>query len=335
MIEAIKKYPEMCLEAIKIVKNIDLQEWKFDKIIISGMGGSALAGDFVKDLLKDSLTLPIEIFREYHLPAYADENTLVFCASYSGNTEETLSQFVDAIKRKCKIISITSGGKLKEWSQKFDIPMIMIPEGYQPRATVPYFLYSILSCLQKFGLINFEKEMKESIGILKSVDLNQFDPIALSLKGCIPAIYASSDMFGVIRKMKVWFNETSKVPARIEVFPEFSHNEMVSYEGDLNRNFYVIFVRTNDEGEEVKARIDFAKRLMEGKVKGIYELWAKGNSKLEKMMFLTYIGDYLSYKIAELNGIDPTTTKSITDLKNELKDKINLVEKLERRLEID
>jgi len=335
MIDVIKKYPDMCLEAIEILKKIELPKWNFNKIIISGMGGSALAGDFVKDLLKDQLLLPIEIFREYHLPAYADEDTLVFCVSYSGNTEETLSQFVDAIKRKCKIISIGSGGKLKEWSQKFGVPAILIPEGYQPRATVLYFLFSILVCLQKFGLINFENEMKEAIETLKSVDLSQFDSIAASLKDCIPAVYASSDMFGVIRKMKAWFNETSKIPARFDVFPEFSHNEMVSYEGDLNKNFYVILVRTDDEGEEVKARIDFTKRFMEGKVSGIYELWAKGNSKLAKMMYVTYIGDYLSYKIAQLNGIDPAATKSITDLKNELKDKTNLVEKLERRLEID
>lgn len=335
MIEVIKKYPEMCLEAMETARKIELPKWDFNKIIISGMGGSALAGDFVEDLLKDQLKMPIEIFREYHLPAYADENTLVFCVSYSGNTEETLSQFVDAVKRKCKIISITSGGKLKDWSNKFGIPSILIPEGYQPRAAVLYFLYSILSCLQKFGLINFENEMKDSIEILKTVDLNKFDSVAISLKDCIPAIYASSDMSGVARKMKAWFNETSKVPARLDVFPEFSHNEMVSYEGNFNRNFYVILVRTDDESEEVKARIEFTKRLMEGKVSGIYELWAKGNSKLAKMMYVTCIGDYLSYKIAELNGIDPAATKSITDLKNELKDKINLVEKLERRLEID
>ena len=333
MNEIIKKYPEMCLEAIEITKNLTLPDYQFDKIIVSGMGASAISGDLLKDLLRYEINLPIEVCRDYHIPAYADENTLVFCISYSGDTEETLSQFVDCIEKKCKIIGITSGGKLKEWCEKFNLSCIIVPEGYQPRSALPYLFISILVCLQKMGLINKEKEIDETIGILRNIETRKIKRIAVSLKNCMPIIYASNDFASVARRVKTQFNENSKIPAKYDLFPELDHNEIVGYEKNkLNKNSVIILLRDKDEPIEIKTRIEITKKIMKNKVKKIIEFWSEGKSKLAKMMSLIFIGDYLSYELAILNKVDPFETKSLVFLKKRLKERLNLVNKLEKRL---
>ena len=333
MNEIIKKYPEMCLEAIKITKNLSFPDYKFDKIIVSGMGASAISGDLLKDLLVDEIKIPIEVCRGYHIPAYVNENTLIFCISYSGNTEETLSQFVDCIEKKCKIIGITSGGKLKEWCERFNLPCIIVPGGYQPRSALPYLFFSILVCLQKIGLIDKEKEINETIEILRNIETRKIKRIAVSLKNCMPIIYASNDFASVARRVKTQFNENSKIPAKYDLFPELDHNEIVGYEKNkLNKNSVIILLRDKDEPIEIKTRIETTKKIMKNKVKKIIEFGSEGKSKLAKMMSLIFIGDYLSYELAILNKVDPFETKSLVFLKKRLKERLNLVNKLEKRL---
>ena len=330
MNEIIKKYPEMCLEALEIAKSLTLPDYQFDKIIVSGMGGSAISGDLLKDLLRNEIKIPIDVCREYHAPKYVDENTLVFCISYSGDTEETLSQFVDCVEKKCKIIGITSNGKLKEWCEKLNLPCVIVPKGYQPRSALPYLFVSILMCLQKLGLTNKEKEIKETIEILRNIKTGK---VAQYLKNSIPIIYGSDEFASVAKRMKTQFNENSKNPAKYDVFPELNHNEIVGYEMDkLNKNSVIILLRDKNEPVESKARIEITKKLLKNKVRKIIELWSEGRSKLARMMSLIFIGDYLSCELAVLNKVDPIETKSIVLLKEELKKRLNLVNKLEKRI---
>jgi len=333
MIEKIKKYPEMCEKAVKIAENVSLPDYKFNNIIVCGMGGSAIVGDLLKDLLIDKISIPIEVSREYNLPAYADEDTLVLCVSYSGDTEETLSQFVDAIEKKCKIIGITSGGKLKEWCNKFNLPCILILGGYQPRVALPYLFFTALMCLQKLNLIDLTKDIEETIKVLKGMGVANIKKIVSSLKNSIPVIYASNEFSGVAKRIKTQFNENSKVPAKHDVFPELDHNEIVGYQNKkLNKNHFVIILRDKEEAEEIKTRIEVSKKLIKSKCKGIYEIWTQGKSKLSKIMSLVYIGDILSYELAIMNKTDPEKTENISILKKDLKKRLNLVEKLEKRL---
>jgi len=335
MIETIKKYPEMCVDAVKITKKTDTPDYKFNKIIINGVGGSAISGELLKCLLRDKIKIPIEVSRGYNLPAYTDENTLVFCISYSGNTEETLSQFVDAVEKKCEIIGITSGGKLKEWCDKLNIPYILIPEGYQPRVALPYLFIPLIVLLQRFGLINLKNEIDETIQTLKKIKTDNIKKIASDLKNSIPIIYASNEYSAVAERMKTQFNENSKVPARYDVFPELNHNEIVGYQNEkLNKNSFVLILRDKDEPEEIKTRIEITKDLIKGRVKRIEEIWAEGKSKLTRMMSLIVLGDVMSYELAVLNNVDPVEVEYLVTLKKKLKEKVNLVEKLERKLVI-
>jgi len=330
MKEIIKKYPDMCLEALEISKSLIIPDYQFNKIIVSGMGGSAISGDLLKDLLRNEIKIPIDVCREYHVPGYVDENTLVFCISYSGDTEETLSQFIDCVEKKCKIIGITSNGKLKEWCERLNLPCVIVPKGYQPRSALPYLFVSILVCLQKLGLIDKEKEIKETIEILRNIKTGK---IAQYLKNSIPIIYGSDEFASVAKRMKTQFNENSKNPAKYDVFPELDHNEIVGYEMDkLNKNSVIIILRDKNEPVESKARIEITKKILKNKVRKIIELWSEGRSKLAKMMSLIFVGDYLSYELAVLNKVDPIETKSIVLLKKELKKRLDLVNKLEKRI---
>jgi glucose/mannose-6-phosphate isomerase len=335
MIEIIKKYPEMCVDAVKIAEKVNIPDYRFDKILICGVGGSAICGDLLRDLLKDRISIPIDVCRDYHLPAYVDKNTLTFCVSYSGNTEETLSQFVDCVKIKSKIIGITSDGKLEEWCKKFKLPYVLIPSGYQPRTALPYLFFSIIVCLEKLGVVNLQKEIDETIELLKKIRTDSVKKLASSMKDSEIIVYSSDEFSGVAKRLKTQINENSKMPAKYDVFPELDHNEIVSYQNErLNKNSFVLILRDKDEPEEIKARIEITKEMIKDKVKGIEEIWTEGKSKLARMMSLVFLGDVLSYGLAVLNNVDPIEVESITILKKKLKEKVNIVKKLEKELRL-
>lgn len=321
-------YADVCREAINIANGIKLDIPKPTNIIFAGVGGSGIAGSLVKDVVQDSVDVPIEIVRGYTLPNYVNKNSLVICVSYSGNTEETLSQFVEAVKRKCCIVSISSGGKLVEWSKKLDIPLIQVPVGYQPRETIPYLFFSLIACLEKIGLRNFSQDKNELLNTLPQIDLSKIDELATKIKDSIPVIYGSSDFSGVLRRIKNELNENSKMLAKFEEFPELNHNEIVGYELFGYPNVSVVFLRDKDEKEEISKRIETTKEILSGKVKNINEMWAYGSSRLSKVMSLVYQAAYLSLKLAELKGIDWKQTKTIDKVKEEIKS-LGVREKLE------
>jgi glucose/mannose-6-phosphate isomerase len=333
MIETIKKYPEMCADAMKIAEKVDIPDYSFNKIIICGVGGSAISGDLIRDLLKNRISIAIDVCRDYHLPAYVDEDTLTFCVSYSGETEETLSQFVDCVKRKSKIIGITSGGKLEEWCKKFNLPYVLIPSGYQPRAALPYLFFSIIACLQKLEVVNLQKEIDEAIELLKRIKTDSVKRLTYSMKDSTIVVYSSDEFSGVAKRVKTQINENSKMPAKYDVFPELDHNEIVGYQNErLNKNSFVLILRDKNEPEEIKARIEITKDLIKDKVKGMEEIWTEGKSKLAKMMSLVFLGDVLSYELAVLNDVDSVEVENIVILKKKLKERLNLLKKLENSL---
>ena len=332
-IEAIKKYSEMILDAWDITNKIQLPTYEFDKILICGIGGSGIGGLLLKDLLRDKLEYPVEVFSDYTLPYYVDDKTLVFCVSYSGNTEETLSQFVEAFRRGSKIICISSNGKLQEWCGKLKLPLVKLPEGYLPREALPYLFIPMVAYLQKIQAIDLKKDVQETVKLLRELNLNQYYKMADSFRNAIPLIYTSNKFTAVAKRIQNQFNENSKVPAKHEILPELNHNEINAFQDKtLNKNFSMLLLRDENDGEQVKARFDLTRKLAENKVKSVNEIFAKGQSLLARIMTLITIGDYLSYKLAEANNVDSVEVKNNDILKSELKKKFNLVKKLEKEL---
>jgi len=340
-VEAPKHYED----AAKIAKPVNVSYPKPQTIIVCGMGGSAIGGELLKDWARDRIAVPIEVCREYSLPAYANKDTLVFVVSYSGETEETLSVLLDAIKRKCMIVCISSGGKLREFAEKMNSPHLLVPSGMAPRATLPYLFMPMPAILEKLGLVSdVDAEIAETIKILKQVSAenspqkeaasNFSKTLALSVNGTVPAVYGFGFYRAVAQRFKTQFNENSKNPAKWEIFPELNHNEIVGWEAakEFAKSFSVIFIRDADEPIEIRQRIEVTKELISREIGKLFEVWSKGKNSLAKMSSVICTGDFTSVYLAVLRRIDPTPVKTLALLKEKLK-QTGLKEKVVRELQ--
>ena len=319
-------------EATEISKKIIVNYPKPNNIIVAGMGGSAIGGDLLKDWVRNKLTTPIEVNREYHLPAYVSKKTLVLITSYSGDTEESLSAFLDALKRKCMIYCVSSGGALLEYAEKHNVPYLRVPGGMPPRAALPYLFIPLLVYLERAGLAKgVSEELNEALTLLEKISKdnapqkpakqNYSKTLALNIAQTVPVVYGFGVFRSVAQRIKQQFNENSKVPAKWEFFPELNHNEVVGWEnkGDFGKCFSVIFIRDKEEPIEIKSRIETTKQIMSKAGLKMFDLQAMGKSVLSKMLSTIVIGDFTTNYLAVLRGVDPTPVETINHLKDTLK----------------
>jgi glucose/mannose-6-phosphate isomerase len=316
--------------AVELAQKITTKYSKPENVIIAGMGGSAIGGELLKDYARTQAPVPIEVNRDYSLPAYAGKRSLAVIVSYSGETEETLSAFLNAVKRQCKIFCISSGGNLLKFAEKLNVPHLRVPAGMPPRAAAPYLLVPQLILLEKLGLISGVSEgLSEATPILQKVSRenapekatsnNPAKSLASGINGTVPVIYGFDIYRGVALRWKQQFNENAKVPAKWEVFSELNHNEVVGWEkaGELAEHFSTVFLRDKGEPAEVRSRIETTKILMPRSSKQ-FELWSQGKSTLAKMLSTILVGDFTSAYLAILRGVDPTPVQTIATLKQKL-----------------
>ncbi len=319
-------------EAADIAAGILINYPKPNNIIITGMGGSAIGGEILKDWAKNKIQVSIEVNRDYHLPAYANEKTLVLVTSYSGDTEESLSAFLDAVRQKCMIYCISSGGALVEHAERLNIPYLQVPAGMPPRAALPYMLMPLLTVLEKLKLVSgIAKDLDEALPFLEQIERENAantpvkdslaKTLAANIEGFIPIVYGFGIYCGVARRFKQQLNENAKMAAKWDNLPEFDHNEIVGYEKAENiaDGFAAIFIRDKNEPVEIKSRIEITKGVMEPSGVGIYDVYSQGKSSLAKMLSIIAIADFTSIYLAILRGIDPTPVEAINKLKGELK----------------
>jgi glucose/mannose-6-phosphate isomerase len=346
MLNHLAKTPEYCRDAIKRAEQTNVPtKMKPKNIVIVGMGGSAIGGEILKDWLRDELLIPIEVSRDYTLPAYVDKDTLVFVNSYSGNTEETLSSFLAALRKKCTTVAITSGGQLETFCKKLQVPHVTIPSGLPPRVAVPYLFFPLPVLLEKMEILsNISDELEEAIQVFGSVSkANSFDiptennlakKLANELIGTIPVVYGFRQYGAVAHRFKTQFNENSKLHSKYDVFPELNHNETVGWEAPeaLTKTYSIILIRDPEEPPELRNRIDTTKSLVFSRAKKVHKIDAEGKGKLAKMFSVLCIGDYTSIYLAILQNKDPTPVKIIDRVKKELAKKSNMKEKFEAEL---
>lgn len=319
-------------EAEKVADTIIIDYPKPANIVVAGLGGSAIGGDLLKDWVKDKLSVPIEVSREYQLPSYAGKKTLAIITSYSGDTEETLGSFLDALKRKCMVYCIGSGGALIKYARKHQVPYLQVPSGMPPRAALPYMFVPLLFLLEKAGLVKgVKEELEEAIQLLQKISQengpdaltrdNFAKTVATHIGDSAPAIYGFGPFRSVAQRFKQQFNENSKSAAKWEYFPELDHNEIVGWEGrgEQCKYFSVIFLRDLDgEPKEIETRIDTTKGIMERAGLIIFELKSQGKSTLAKMVSTIVVGDFISVYLAVTRGVDPTPVQTINYLKGSL-----------------
>jgi glucose/mannose-6-phosphate isomerase len=326
-VEATKHYSEAAKNAERIIVDYP----KPSNIVVAGLGGSAIGGDLLKDWAKTQLTIPIEVSREYKLPAYANKKTLVFITSYSGDTEETLSSFLDALQRRCMIFCISSGGAVIKYAQKHKVPYLQVPGGMPPRAALPYMLVPLLVYIEKAGLVKgVKEELKEAFSLLEKIseengpekptNENFSKGLAQTIGESTPVVYGFGFYRSVAQRFKQQFNENSKSAAKWEYFPELDHNEIVGWEGrgEQCKWYSVILIRDIAEPVEIESRIEATKQIMEQAGLIIVDLEVQGTSPLAKMLSTILVGDFISVYLAVLRGADPSPVKTITVLKNTL-----------------
>jgi glucose/mannose-6-phosphate isomerase len=336
---------EHYLQSKKTANKIKLSYPKPENIIIAGMGGSAIGGDLVKDWARTKVKVPIEVCREYSLPEYANKKTLVIVCSYSGGTEESLCCLLDALKRKCMVFCVSSGGELIEVAQKLKLPYCQVAGGMPPRAALPHMFLPLMKVLQKVRIVpNFDLEFNEAMETLKQIVAanspdkpkkeNQAKTLAIKINGATPAVYGYEFYRSVAQRFKQQINENVKIPAKSENFPELDHNELMGWQ-NINgkvKDFAVLMIRDKDEPIEVKSRIEATKKIL-GKWKiNMLEVQAQGSSVLAKMISTINVGDFISVYLATLQGTDPTPVNAISGLKKDL-GKTGLKEKTLKELE--
>ena len=308
----------------------------FRNIVFSGMGGSAIGGDLIRTIFSDECPIPIIVNRDYNIPKFVDDSTLFISASYSGNTEETISAFKQALGKQAKIIVISAGGELQELAKDNNIPYFEIEKkGLQPRCAFGYMFVPMVYFLSKLGLIPDQSDnFDETAGLISksAVELatniptinNKAKQLAIALYNKIPVIYAPQNHFDVVAmRWKGQINENSKAFAFCNVIPEMNHNEIVGWgiPQDVTWRCVVIILTHNEESDEIKKRIAITSSLIAETGAQIIEIQAEGNTPLTKALYLIYLGDMVSYYLAILNGVDPTPIERIITLKSMLSDR--------------
>jgi len=333
MLACLHEMPELCQRAWRMAMNFNLPEdyRKINKVVISGMGGSAIGGELVSSLVATEARIPIFISRDYSLPAFVDSETLFIASSYSGMTEETLSAFEQSLNTKAKKLAITTGGKLKAMAEERKVPVFSLDYKAQPRAALAFGFLPILGFVQKLGFLSDKSaDVAETVRVLEelakrinenaALSRNPAKQLAEKLYGRLIAIYGAGLVSAVANRWKTQLNENSKNWAFHEVFPELNHNAIVGYQfpAELASKAAVVLLRSSHLSKCIQFRYQVTCELL-GKAKVDYQVVdGEGRSPLSQMMSLVLFGDYASYYLAILNKIDPTPVKNIAYLKEQL-----------------
>jgi glucose/mannose-6-phosphate isomerase len=327
MINVINGYPQQIKESygmdIKISLNV-----KPTNIFICGMGGSSIAGQLIETFLKaEDIGIPVYAVEDYSLPRYTDKNSLVIISSYSGNTEETISCYREALRRSLNMIIITSGGKLSEHAAANRIPIINIPKGLQPRNAIAYLFFPIIRILENAGIIGPQDGNVKSL--ISSLQKNgrsyqeSAEGISEKLHGRLPIIYSSEKLYSVAYRWKCEFNENSKIPSFCHRFPELDHNEIVGYvnHAKLSIPMHVIILRDDHDHRRVLKRMDITKKLIKEATKDgvtFTDIHITGDNILSRIFMTIYLGDLVSYYLALRYGTDPTPVELVEKLKKDM-----------------
>ena len=308
----------------------------FSRILISGMGGSAIGADLLAAYIAPICRIPVIVHRDYGLPAWAHgAETLVIASSHSGNTEETLDAFDAALRNDCRLMAVATGGKLAERAVQAKIPIWKFEHQGQPRAAVGFSFGLLLAAFSRLGLIDpTEKittevdtavsEMKKQQEILRAdvpVAHNPAKRLAGQLVGRWVNVYASGCLAPVARRWKGQVNEIAKAGAGFEFLPEADHNALAGLlnPADLQSRTTTLFLHAPSDHPRNRLRSDLTRQgfMLEGLNTDVYE--AQGENSLAHIWTTLHFGDYVAYYLAMAYGADPTPVQALENFKAAMK----------------
>lgn len=324
MEKALRSFPGMAERGLGLGCRIPNGVQGFQNAVVLGMGGSAIAGD----LLARFARVPVVTVRDYSLPPWVGPETFLIAISYSGETEETLSAFREGLRRTRRAVALSTGGALAALCEEEGIPWVPIPPGFQPRAALPFLLFPLLACFSRFGYVAGDpaaaiaslKKLREAL--LPEANPNPAQELAQNLFGKVPVVYGAEVTGPVAYRWKTQINENAKQPAYWAELPELCHNEIVGYElaSKVFSQGVVIFLRTSFDHPRVAKRVEILKEVLSQRGLSFHQVWGEGQDPLSQALWLLYFGDWVSFYLALLNGVDPTPVAPIQELKRRLKE---------------
>ncbi|MEZ4210587.1 MAG: SIS domain-containing protein [Patescibacteria group bacterium] len=289
-------------------------------IIVTGMGGSALPTDLINQIFADQLQHPITVNRSYTLPTNQLTNTtLVIACSFSGNTEETISAYHQALEANCPVVVIAGGGQLIELAIQNQTPYVQLQKespNFQPRMGSGYFfaaLTNILICINWLPAATKAETISQAQTLISNEE--QGIKLANIIKGNVPVFYSSDSHWATVRIAKIKFNENAKVPAFFNVLPEANHNEMVGYTTP-NATYTPIFLADQTADSRINQRFQVMQQVLSDQSQITSHLYQMvGDTSFQKTFNTLILLDWASYHLALLNGIDPTPVALVEDFK--------------------
>ena len=324
MNDYINDFTNHLTKAIEIGNSSELNKTnkKFSNVLICGLGGSGIGGTIVNDIVSPLVCIPILPTKDYSIPNFVDENTLVIASSYSGNTEETIYALEKCKGRNAEICIITSGGKLKKIAEENNYNHILIPGGQPPRAMFGYAFTELFFVLNHYGIINdsFKSDFKKSISLLDLEKENiqkEAKELAKRMYKQTPVIYVANGFEGVAIRFRQQINENSKTLAWHNVVPEMNHNELLGWRTNVN-DLAVVYFRNKCDYKRNQIRMDINKNVISKYTKNITEVWSKGDTVLANSLYHINLGDWASWYLSEINNVDAIEIDVINYLKGEL-----------------
>ena len=330
LLEDVLAIPEHLRDALWRVESAIMQDWDTSAgLVVAGMGGSAIGGALARAALGGHASRPIFVTRAYGLPPWTTPDTMVLCASYSGETEETLACYESAGALGAKRTVVTTGGRLAELARADGVPVIPLPGGFQPRAAVAYM---IVASLEVAALCGAGPRLTSEIDVAAShVEqlVAEWGPdapedslakeVARGLFATTPIIAGAGLTTPIAYRWKTQINENAKLPAFASELPEFDHNEIAGWEGaaEVGR-FSAVFLDDSDTHPRIKQRIELSERLIADNAIASFRLQTRGQTAIERVISLVLLGDLVSIYLAALRGIDPGPVRVLDELKASL-----------------
>ncbi len=303
----------------------------FQRVVITGMGGSAIGADLASAFVMDKCPVPVIVHRDYGLPAFAKgKETLVIASSHSGNTEETLDAFTVALKNKCTILAVCTGGELAKHAKENDLPVWLFHHSGQPRAAVGFSFGLLLALFARLNLIpDPAKDVEAAVAAMKKsqehlrADVpavnNSAKRYAGQLMGRWVTVMGAGILAPVARRWKGQINEIAKAGANFEFLPEADHNTLAGTlhpEEVLNPHTMTLFLRSPSDHPRNRLRSDLTKQIFMVEGLNTDYLDARGDTPLAHIWTLILFGDYMAYYLAMAYGVDPTPVEALVNFKN-------------------
>jgi glucose/mannose-6-phosphate isomerase len=327
---ALAAFPRQCRAATELRAEPSVSVKRPRLVVVTGMGGSAAGGDLLAACAADRLDVPLLVHRGYGLPAAATEEALVIACSYSGDTAEVLSAVEAAVARGAALMAVTAGGALAARAQAGGWPLVRLPAGLMPRLALGYLFLPCLPLLRAAGFeIAGAGEVAEALAVVEALGLelepecpaagNEAKRLALAIHGRLAVIYGGPVTGAVAYRFKTDLEENAKTFALSGVLPEMNHNEIEAWQGPDARRLHLVALRDAGEPPEIARRFALLREMAEPAAGGVSEIHARGTGRVARLLSLVHLGQWTSYYLAILRGVDPWTVPRLDELKRRMR----------------